>query len=207
MRDDRHEMAELWRYAHDPDLLSAQVAQWAYHRIIGLEHALAAVTGWPLPTDPDPTGDQHTGTQLPISGRGWGKTAAQDDMVDAALRRGESVDRVSADGVEELRPRWRTGRSVVPRVTLYRDDQIAGLALTAELAAEIVERCNTSIMTEMPPCYIDADAGECATERAVVEALMDVGPWDEIDGDGDPGGILADHIRQLPRIIRDECEC
>jgi hypothetical protein len=27
-------------------------------------------------------------------------------------------------------------------VTLYRDDQIAGLALTAELAAEIVELCN-----------------------------------------------------------------
>jgi hypothetical protein len=66
--DNRHEMAELWRYAHDPDLLSAQVAQWAYHRIIGLEHALAAVTGWPLPTDPEPTGDQHTPAEGPLRG-------------------------------------------------------------------------------------------------------------------------------------------
>jgi hypothetical protein len=104
--DNRHEMAELWRYAHDPDLLEASVARWAYDRIIGLEHALTAVTGWPLPTDPDPLGDQHAATQAPMRGR------------------------------------WRTGRSVVPRVTLYRDDQIAGLALTAELAAEIAELCN-----------------------------------------------------------------
>lgn len=66
------------------------------------------MTGWPLPTDPDPTGDQHAATQAPIRGR------------------------------------WRTGTSVVPRVTLYCDDQIAGLALTAELAAEIVARCNRS---------------------------------------------------------------
>lgn len=142
MADERHEMAELWRYAHDPDLLDAGVARWAYDRIVGLEHALTAVTGWPLPTDPDPTGPQHTATQAPIVGRGWGKTTAQDVTVDAALRRGDSVDRVGPDGVEELRPRWRTGRSVVPRVTLYRDGQIAGLALTAELAAEIVELCN-----------------------------------------------------------------
>lgn len=123
MDDNRHEMAELWRYAHDPDLLEASVARWAYDRITGLEAALAAVTGWPLRTDPEPAGGAQTCTQAP-----------------------------------------------------------------------------------MPPCYIDADAGECSTERAVVDALMDVGPWDEIDGDGDPGSILADHIRQLPRFIRDECE-
>jgi hypothetical protein len=68
--DNRHEMAELWRYAHDPDLLEASVARWAYDRITGLEAALAAVTGWPLPTDPDPTGPQRTATQGPLRGSG-----------------------------------------------------------------------------------------------------------------------------------------
>src|SRR5688572_8613444 len=35
-------------------------------------------------------------------------------------------------------------------------------------------------------------------ERAVVEALMEVGGWDEIDGDGTPETIIVDHIRELP---------
>lgn len=68
MDDNRHEMAELWRYAHDPDMLDARVARWAYDRIVGLEHALTAVSGWPLPTDPDPTGGQRTPTEGPLRG-------------------------------------------------------------------------------------------------------------------------------------------
>jgi hypothetical protein len=85
-------------------MLEASVARWAYDRITGLEAALAAVTGSPLRTDPEPTAGPHTGTWRLISGGGSGKTASQDEIVDAALRRGESVDRVSADGVEHLDP-------------------------------------------------------------------------------------------------------
>ena len=93
MADQQPEMDELWRYAHDPDLLPADVARWAYDRIRVLEGAAAA-------------GGQETDTEAPLSGR------------------------------------WRTGHSVRPRVTLYRDDQIVGMALSGALAAEIVERCN-----------------------------------------------------------------
>lgn len=92
-------MDELWRYAHDPDLLSADVARWAYDRIRALEGAAGA-------------GGREAGAQAPIRGR------------------------------------WRTGTSVRPRVTLYRDDQIVGLALTGELAAEIVDLCNRQSATD-----------------------------------------------------------
>lgn len=37
----------------------------------------------------------------------------------------------------------------------------------------------------------------------VCEALMEVGGWDEIDGDGDDASIIADHIRRLPHILFD----
>lgn len=93
MSDTRLEMNELWRYAHDPDLLSADVARWAYDRIRALEGALSL-------------GGPPAATQGPIRGR------------------------------------WRTGTKVRPPVTLYRDDQIVGMALTGALAAEIVALCN-----------------------------------------------------------------
>lgn len=101
-------MDELWRYAHDPDMLTGNVARWAYDYIRELQAAVLAL-GAPLPPLGGLViGSPPAGTQAPI------------------------------------RARWRTGTSVVPRVTLYCDDQIAGLALTAELAAEIVARCNQS---------------------------------------------------------------
>lgn len=34
----------------------------------------------------------------------------------------------------------------------------------------------------------------------ICDALMEVGPWDEIDGDGTEASIIADHIRDLPRL-------
>lgn len=41
------------------------------------------------------------------------------------------------------------------------------------------------------------DNGDCECSREVVEALMEVGGWEEIDGDGTPASVLADHIRRL----------
>ena len=35
----------------------------------------------------------------------------------------------------------------------------------------------------------------------ICDALMEVGPWDEIDGDGTEASIIADHIRDLPRLL------
>lgn len=37
----------------------------------------------------------------------------------------------------------------------------------------------------------------------VCEALMEVGGWDEIDGDGTNASIIADHIRRLPHVLAD----
>jgi hypothetical protein len=49
-------MAELWRCCYDPDMLSAEVARWAYDYIRQLEGAVVAL-GAPLP----PLGHQATG--------------------------------------------------------------------------------------------------------------------------------------------------
>ena len=35
----------------------------------------------------------------------------------------------------------------------------------------------------------------------ICAALMEVGPWDEIDGDGTEASIIADHIRDLARRL------
>lgn len=37
----------------------------------------------------------------------------------------------------------------------------------------------------------------------ICEALMEVGGWEEIDGDGDNASIIADHIRRLPTVLAD----
>lgn len=115
MADDPWEMDELWRYAHDPDLLPAEVARWAYDRIRVLEGATGAA-------------GRETPTETPLSGR------------------------------------WRTGHSVRPRVTLYRDDQIVGMALSGALAAEIVERCN------------GADTQLADAVERVIARFVEVGP-------------------------------
>lgn len=45
------------------------------------------------------------------------------------------------------------------------------------------------------------DGMDAAGVEHVCEALMEVGGWEEIDGDGDPASIIADHIRRLPRVL------
>ena len=35
----------------------------------------------------------------------------------------------------------------------------------------------------------------------ICAALIEVGPWDEIDGDGTEASIIADHIRDLARLL------
>ena len=35
----------------------------------------------------------------------------------------------------------------------------------------------------------------------ICDALIEVGPWDEIDGDGTEASIIADHIRDLARLL------
>lgn len=42
--------------------------------------------------------------------------------------------------------------------------------------------------------------GLCVVSEAVVSALLEVGPWEDIDGEGDAASVLADHIRLLPRV-------
>ncbi len=41
-------------------------------------------------------------------------------------------------------------------------------------------------------------------ETTVVDALIKTGCYEEVDGDGDPESIIADHIRRLPEIVRGE---
>ena len=87
---------------------------------------------------------------------------------------------------------WRTGRSVDPRVTVYKHDRIAGLMLTEDLAAEVAAAGNAVTLDETDVVH------------EVVDALLEVGPWSEIDGDGSPGSVLADHIRQLTYVSETE---
>ncbi len=46
------------------------------------------------------------------------------------------------------------------------------------------------------PTLIDEEGVE-----HICDALIEVGPWDEIDGDGTEASIIADHIRDLPRLL------
>ena len=46
------------------------------------------------------------------------------------------------------------------------------------------------------PTLIDEDGVE-----HICHALIEVGPWDEIDGDGTEASIIADHIRDLARLL------
>lgn len=64
------------------------------------------------------------------------------------------------------------------------------------------------------PGYPDAAAHEiieaCHLEgidpvgvELICSALMDVGPWEEIDGDGTNTSIIIDHIRRLAALVKD----
>lgn len=60
----------------------------------------------------------------------------------------------------------------------------------------------TAILRDLGPIPVTLD--ETDVEREVVDALLEVGPWSEIDGDGSPGSVLADHIRQLTYVSEAE---
>jgi hypothetical protein len=49
-------------------------------------------------------------------------------------------------------------------------------------------------------CEVPAELDESAEEH-IVDALLSLGLWDEIDGDGSAASIIADHIRQIPRLL------
>lgn len=46
--------------------------------------------------------------------------------------------------------------------------------------------------------YAEMDPGDA---DHICQALLEVGGWDEIDGDGTDASIIADHIRRLPRVL------
>jgi len=52
-------------------------------------------------------------------------------------------------------------------------------------------------------CEVPAELDEMteAAEDLIIDALLSLGLWDEIDGDGSTASIIADHIRQIPRLL------
>lgn len=74
--------------------------------------------------------------------------------------------------------------------------------------ADYLGRCARRNLADDLRAVIDyAEAchhGDCEVSREVVDALVEVGGWEEIDGDGSPASVLADHVRALPRIIRND---
>lgn len=47
--------------------------------------------------------------------------------------------------------------------------------------------------------FAECDDGACPVSTEVHAALLEVGPWSEIDGDGDVASVLAEHVRELGR--------
>lgn len=64
----------------------------------------------------------------------------------------------------------------------------------ARAAAAIKRRDDVGLLNR--PTLIDEDGVD-----HIIDALVEVGPWDEIDGDGTEASIIADHIRDLPRLL------
>lgn len=69
---------------------------------------------------------------------------------------------------------------------------VGNLLAAAELEGQ---RRARSIEATLAEC----DDGTCPISTEVTGALLEVGPWSEIDGDGDVASVLADHVRELGR--------
>lgn len=92
--------------------------------------------------------------------------------------------------------RDRNGLTVTPMTAQFVADllelPLAGFLMVAEQAGAARAR-------ELGEVIGECDDGTCPISSAVTEALLEVGPWAEIDGDGDVASVLADHVRQMGR--------
>lgn len=87
-----------------------------------------------------------------------------------------------------------------PHAKSYLIDPDTPLLLPVERGTRVVvltEDAYERLLSQAERC----SDGACEVSEAVVEALQEVGGWDEIDGDGSPATVLADHIRDLPHRL------
>ena len=72
-------------------------------------------------------------------------------------------------------------------------------AKAAAAAATLAERAGKALNLSVPGAdeLIDLVADRLRAGPGVVDVLLEVGWWDEIDGDGTEASVLADHVRAL----------